>query len=50
MNAAAQVRALVSARRPERAAVTELFHLHHRRLVGLAALLVIDRETAEDVV
>ncbi len=33
-----------------RSAVTELFHLHYRRLVGLAALLVDDRETAEDVV
>ena len=35
---------------PARAGVTELFHLHYRRLVGLAALLVDDRETAEDVV
>src|SRR5262245_15009163 len=35
---------------PARAGVTELFHLHYRRLVGLARLLVDDRETAEDVV
>ena len=33
-----------------RAGVTELFHVHYRRLVGLAVLLVDDRETAEDVV
>lgn len=33
-----------------RAGVTDLFHMHYRRLVGLAALLVDDRETAEDVV
>ena len=31
-------------------AVSNLFVTHHRRLVGLAALLVDDRETAEDVV
>ncbi len=31
-------------------AVSALFVAHHRRLVGLAALLVDDRETAEDVV
>jgi len=31
-------------------AVSELFVLHHRRLVGLAALLVGDRQSAEDVV
>ncbi|MFP5253604.1 MAG: SigE family RNA polymerase sigma factor [Actinomycetes bacterium] len=31
-------------------AVTALFLGHHRRLVGLAALLVDDRQTAEDVV
>jgi RNA polymerase sigma-70 factor (sigma-E family) len=42
--------------RPQRAdldrdtVVAELFLAHHRRLVGLAALLVDDRETAEDVV
>lgn len=30
--------------------VSRLFSAHHRRLVGLAALLVDDRETAEDVV
>jgi RNA polymerase sigma-70 factor (sigma-E family) len=30
--------------------VAELFLAHHRRLVGLAALLVDDRQTAEDVV
>jgi RNA polymerase sigma-70 factor (sigma-E family) len=35
---------------PARAGVTELFGLHYRRLVGLAVLLVDDRETAEDVV
>jgi RNA polymerase sigma-70 factor (sigma-E family) len=33
-----------------RAGVTELFGLHYRRLVGLAAMLVDDTETAEDVV
>jgi RNA polymerase sigma-70 factor (sigma-E family) len=31
-------------------AVSVLFRAHHRRLVGLASLLVDDRETAEDVV
>jgi RNA polymerase sigma-70 factor (sigma-E family) len=31
-------------------AVASLFRLHHRRLVGLAALLCDDRATAEDVV
>lgn len=31
-------------------AVSLLFVAHHRRLVGLASLLVDDRETAEDVV
>ena len=31
-------------------AVAELFLAHHRRLVGLASLLVDDRQTAEDVV
>ena len=30
--------------------VSDLFVIHHRRLVGLAALLVDDRRTAEDVV
>lgn len=30
--------------------VSDLFVLHHRRLVGLASLLVDDRRTAEDVV
>ena len=33
-----------------RAAVTHLFHHHYRRLVGLAGLMVDDRETAEEVV
>jgi len=33
-----------------RAAVTHLFHHHYRRLVGLAALMVDDRESAEEVV
>jgi RNA polymerase sigma-70 factor (sigma-E family) len=33
-----------------RAAVTALFHAHHRRLVGLAGLLVDDRGSAEEVV
>ena len=33
-----------------RDAVTEIFHHHYRRLVGLAGLLVDDRETAEEVV
>ncbi|WP_240916988.1 SigE family RNA polymerase sigma factor [Nocardioides sp. HDW12B] len=32
------------------AAVSDLFMAHHRRLVGLAALLVDDRQVAEDVV
>jgi RNA polymerase sigma-70 factor (sigma-E family) len=31
-------------------AVSDLFVAHHRRLVGLASLLVDDRETAEEVV
>lgn len=31
-------------------AISLLFLAHHRRLVGLASLLVDDRETAEDVV
>lgn len=35
---------------PARVAVSELFGLHYRRLVGVAALLVDDRESAEDVV
>jgi RNA polymerase sigma factor (sigma-70 family) len=35
---------------PAGVGVTDLFHLHYRRLVGLAVLLVDDRETAEDVV
>lgn len=30
--------------------VSDLFTLHHRRLVGLASLLLDDRRTAEDVV
>ena len=30
--------------------ISELFGVHHRRLVGLAALLVDDRQVAEDVV
>ncbi len=40
--------------RPGRAgrteALSELFLAHHRRLVGLASLLVDDRPTAEDIV
>jgi RNA polymerase sigma-70 factor (sigma-E family) len=32
------------------AVVTRLFHLHYLRLVGLAGLLIDDRETAEEVV
>ena len=40
----------VDAPRSRGAAVTMLFHLHYRRLVGLANLLVDDRETAEEVV
>ncbi len=37
--------------RPERSGeISQLFAAHQRRLVGLAALLVDDRETAEDVV
>ena len=31
-------------------AVSDLFLAHHRRLVGLASLLVDDKQTAEDVV
>jgi len=30
--------------------VSELFGIHHRRLIGLASLLVDDRQVAEDVV
>ena len=37
-------------RLPAGVGVTDLFHLHYRRLVGLGVLLVNDRETAEDVV
>lgn len=48
MNDLYEVRSLSGDRRTE--AVTALFLAHHRRLVGLAALLVDDRETAEDVV
>jgi RNA polymerase sigma-70 factor (sigma-E family) len=33
-----------------RGAVAALFHVHHRRLVGLASLLVDDRGAAEEVV
>ena len=33
-----------------RAAVTSLFHAHHRRLVGLASLLVDDHGSAEEIV
>lgn len=33
-----------------RDAVAALFHAHHRRLVGLAALLVDDHGTAEEIV
>jgi RNA polymerase sigma-70 factor (sigma-E family) len=33
-----------------RDAVSALFHLHHRRLVGLASLLVDDRGSAEEIV
>jgi RNA polymerase sigma-70 factor (sigma-E family) len=33
-----------------RDAVSELFHLHYRRLVGLAGLMVDSREAAEEVV
>jgi RNA polymerase sigma-70 factor (sigma-E family) len=32
------------------AVVTSLFHVHYRRLLGLACLLVDDQETAEEVV
>jgi len=31
-------------------AISELFLAHHRRLVGLASLLVDERQTAEDIV
>jgi RNA polymerase sigma-70 factor (sigma-E family) len=40
----------VDAPRSRSAAVTMLFHLHYRRLVSLAGLLVDDRGTAEEVV
>ena len=40
----------VDASRSRGAAVTSLFHLHYRRLLGLAGLLVDDRGTAEEVV
>ena len=33
-----------------RDAVSTLFHLHHKRLVGLASLLVDDHGTAEEIV
>lgn len=33
-----------------RRSVTELYHLHYRRLVGLAGMLVDDRGSAEEVV
>ena len=33
-----------------RDAVSALFHVHHRRLVGLASLLVDDIGTAEEIV
>jgi RNA polymerase sigma-70 factor (sigma-E family) len=33
-----------------REAVSTLFHVHHRRLVGLASLLVDDHGTAEEIV
>jgi RNA polymerase sigma-70 factor (sigma-E family) len=36
--------------RTARGAVTALFHVHHRRLVGLASLLVDDQGTAEEIV
>jgi len=36
--------------RDRTAVVSQLFVAHHRRLVGLASLLVDDRQTAEDVV
>jgi len=46
-----QVDAMDGPRRVGRTdAISELFLTHHRRLVGLASLLVDDRETAEDVV
>jgi RNA polymerase sigma-70 factor (sigma-E family) len=50
MSGTADVQAPSGAWPSARAAVAELFHLHYRRLVGLAVLLVADRETAEDVV
>lgn len=40
----------VTARVDRDEAISTLFAAHHSRLVGLAALLVDDRETAEDVV
>ena len=36
--------------RSARGAVTALFHVHHRRLVGLASLLVDDQGSAEEIV
>ncbi len=50
MSGAADVQAPSGTWPSGRAAVSELFHLHYRRLVGLAVLLVDDRESAEDVV
>jgi RNA polymerase sigma-70 factor (sigma-E family) len=44
------VRSRNDVRVPARAGVTELFDSDYRRLLGLARLLVDDRETAEDVV
>ena len=36
--------------RTARGAVSALFHVHHRRLVGLASLLVDDHGSAEEIV
>lgn len=49
MTKIAQAREATDLPSTPRAAVTMLFHLHYRRLVGLAALMVDDRETAEEV-
>jgi RNA polymerase sigma-70 factor (sigma-E family) len=50
MTGASEAWGLTSPPESPRAAVTHLFHHHYRRLVGLAGLMVDDRETAEEIV
>ena len=50
MGGASEAPAAISRSLSARAGVTELFHHHYRRLVGLATLLVDDRDSAEEVV